>query len=373
MSRIVALLFVVLALISCPTRTLSWLGSSSSSSPLLAHNNYYYCATTHSCAIPRRQQGSRLSRRPAAAPAAALRRILASASDDCSNSSSADDEEEDDLTKEELALRFAEVLRHYSATGEMTERDVCEAMLRTRLPDLRLNRCRVGPSTLGAGAGRGLFASRDIRCGELVTLFPGDALLLWNASRGVGDFGEGGVGVLFGRHVVGEDRDPDRVASDLARRYEVKISDSRSLVADPRRIDDAAYLGHIMNDGAALLLREDESGNCAAAARTRYSRLSHERHNAAFFVSEGCHLAALATRDIAGGEEIFVSYGEGYWLSRIQQGSVHEEEAAAAARIAPMATTKTKGTTSRTKGGRRGGGGPGRGFSSSSSSAQSSS
>jgi hypothetical protein len=212
----------------------------------------------------------------------------------------------DDLTKEELASRFAEVLDYYRTSNEMPQETVCLNMLRTRLPNLRLNRCFVAPSTIPE-SGSGLFASRKFLKGELVTLYPGDALLAW--PKDVGDFSNGNVGVMFGNHVVGIDRDPNRVSTDVARSYELKIGTNHSIVADPLLVGDAAYLGHMINDGATL----SSSSN---ASRTMYSRATFEKHNAAFFVMEGCHFAATATKDIERGQEIFVSYGEGYWLSR---------------------------------------------------------
>lgn len=82
----------------------------------------------------------------------------------------------DDLTLHELASRFASVLQHYSTTQTLTEEVVQRNMLATRLDDLHLARCRCAPS-LVSGAGNGLFACRDIAPGELITLYPGDALL----------------------------------------------------------------------------------------------------------------------------------------------------------------------------------------------------
>ena len=38
--------------------------------------------------------------------------------------------------------------------------------------------------------------------------------------------------------------------------------------------------------------------------------------NAEAVLLEGCHFALQATRDIASGEEVLRSYGEGYWLAR---------------------------------------------------------
>ena len=53
---------------------------------------------------------------------------------------------------------------------------VKEILLSTRLPDLQLNQTRIGPSTI-EGAGCGMFAAEDIAKGELITCYPGDALL----------------------------------------------------------------------------------------------------------------------------------------------------------------------------------------------------
>lgn len=88
----------------------------------------------------------------------------------------------DDLTLEEYILRLSEVRGHYRSTGELSQEQVCMNMLATRCVGLNLNRCYVGMSTV-PGAGRGLFASRDIREGELITLYPGDALLYWKNGR----------------------------------------------------------------------------------------------------------------------------------------------------------------------------------------------
>jgi hypothetical protein len=101
---------------------------------------------------------------------------------DGSSSSSSCAAADDNLTLEEYILRLSEVRGHYRSTGELSQEQVCMNMLATRCLGLNLNRCYLGVSTL-PGAGRGLFASRDIREGELITLYPGDALLYWENGR----------------------------------------------------------------------------------------------------------------------------------------------------------------------------------------------
>jgi hypothetical protein len=240
--------------------------------------------------------------------------------DDSVNSETADD----DLTQEELALRFSEVREHYRQSNELSQEEICLNLIRTRLSDLRLNRCYVAPSTI-PNAGQGLLASRPIDAGELITLFPGDALLVWNHT--VGDFSNGNYqGAMFGNHVT--DRDAALVSTAAARAFELKIGPQHSIVADPTRLADAAYLGHMANDGA-MLSRTDRK------ARTRYAQTTRQRHNAAFFEVEGSHFAATATKDIGQDEEIFVSYGEGYWMSRISSMS-----SSASSSAAPPGSTK---------------------------------
>jgi hypothetical protein len=226
----------------------------------------------------------------------------------------------DDLSKQELNVRFWEVRDYYRENpDEMTQADVCLKLLSTRLANIRLNRCHVAPSTI-EGAGNGLFASRDIANEELITMYPGDAVLIASPSpspsatppsENSGSLPASPVvGVMFGSHIHGEDRVPDRVTTPEARSYEMEINKYTSIVADPQiGFKDPAYLGHLANDGIALYEFD-------AASRATYSKASVERHNAAHFVMEGAHMVTVATKAIAKGAEIFVSYGEGYWLSR---------------------------------------------------------
>ena len=81
-----------------------------------------------------------------------------------------------------------------------------EEMLSTRLDGLSLGRTRI--STEGSVAGRGLFAARDIREGELITCYPGDALVLLNDDAGeridIFKYGVCTHNVIFGQHVPTE-------------------------------------------------------------------------------------------------------------------------------------------------------------------------
>ena len=214
----------------------------------------------------------------------------------------------DDLTCEELASRFKDVLAYFASLpadhpnlAQFTENYTPQlSLLRGRLSNLHLNRCRISPSTRTA-AGNGLFASRDIVQGELITIFPADAILFRNAEM------EEVSGVIYG---IARTTGLGSLTDDAARAYEIRISSRHSIVGDPLMVDDAAYLGHIANDGDCLTNGDDKS-------RTRYSQKSADEANGVFRdIHQGCHLGLFSLRPISHGEEIFVSYGEGYWLSR---------------------------------------------------------
>jgi hypothetical protein len=212
------------------------------------------------------------------------------------------------LTLEEFAVRLAEVRAHYRVTGELTQDRVCMNMLATRCEDLHLNRCRTGPSRIQDG-GTGLFATRDIRAGELITLYPGDALLYWKDGREARSTSKRVCsGVVFGAHIPMGERDADRVTSADARAYEVCATSTLSCVGDPRLAGNPAYLGHFANDGAVCAAPEGSAAYRVATVAAA---------NADHVTLEGCHLATQALRDIASGDEILVTYGEGYWLSRL--------------------------------------------------------
>lgn len=214
----------------------------------------------------------------------------------------------DDLTCEELVSRFEDVLAHFAslpvgdpAVAQFTEVYTPHlSLLRGRLNDLHLNRCRVSPSTR-TDAGNGLFATRDIRVGELITMFPADAILFRDAEM------EEVSGVIYGKAQTAE---RSSLTGDAARSYEIRVSALHSIVGDSSMIDDTAYLGHIANDGACLTDGDDKS-------RTLYSQRSADEANGVFRdLYQGCHMGLFSLRPIPSGEEIFVSYGEGYWLSR---------------------------------------------------------
>ena len=76
------------------------------------------------------------------------------------------------------------------------------------------------------------------------------------------------TGVLYPPVAAGEAR-PD-LSGDAARAYELRVSSTISVVGDPQKTADAAYLGHLCNDAWCL-------AGCGKEARGEYARKSEVR------------------------------------------------------------------------------------------------
>jgi len=216
-----------------------------------------------------------------------------------------------------------------------TEQMVREAILSARLP-LPLHRTRVGPSTI-EGAGRGLFAAENIAKGEVITCYPGDALLYeLPSSLDENDDDDEEEDewteeiVLWGAHVPTNDRwDEDAVFDGTPSHpipltdYVISVDDHYSVMGHPDLDDNQAYHGHYANDGAGYLALEkgnpilglDEESMGVEGTIAAYVLKSFEIANASHRPLEGgLHMATVALRDVEEGEEILVTYGPDYWL-----------------------------------------------------------
>ena len=187
--------------------------------------------------------------------------------------------------------------------------EVRNSSLCSRIEGLKLARVHVAPSKIH-NAGLGLFASRAIVPGELVTLNPCDVLLQCQDEAGVV------LLMTLSMHSDGmgleesEAFDPHSEHGAAAWRYCIRMSPTSAVLANSKLIDDAAYLGHIANDAMVC-------GGCGTAA-VRYAIASAGAANARPIASSlsDCHIALVALRPINEGDEVLISYGAAYWLSR---------------------------------------------------------
>ena len=243
-----------------------------------------------------------------------------------------------DLLHKKQADLLEEASNDETSDAEMSAASdrVQEMLLSTRMPSLTaiLNNTRVDTSTI-PNAGRGLFATRTIQANEVITCYPGDAVLTSKPSV-AGDFHVDGQDegshddddddwveetVTWGSHVDPSDRwDEDAVFDGNEKQgplthYACAINDTYSVMGLPALDDDTAYLGHFANDGAGhIALGQGDPSRGVEESIASYVIESIDTSNAMHKQVDGLHMATVATRTIAVGEEILVTYGPDYWL-----------------------------------------------------------
>jgi len=220
------------------------------------------------------------------------------------------------------------------------EQTVRETLLSTRLSGLNnfLNKSEVRSSSI-LGAGRGLFAIDDIPKREVITCYPGDALLCKSEDDVVED-------LLWGVHVaeadifdeeavfVGSGKFIYRICSytiqyDISSSslyieakppmtaYSVFVDKSYSVLGHPSLDDNSAYYGHFANDGASMegLDINEELGmeDNIATYLSKSREAANAKHQPFMGDAPLHHMVTRATRDIKVGDEIFVTYGADYW------------------------------------------------------------
>lgn len=188
------------------------------------------------------------------------------------------------------------------------ENNIRSYILSSRLPGLHfLNKSEVRPSNI-IGAGRGLFAKEDITNGEVITCYPGDALLIKE---------KGKEGLLWGEHVSKADVWSDEAvfvgteSTPPLTSYSVSVDDQYSVLGLPTLLDDnPAYYGHYANDGAGIDEYDtmDMKGGRPEESIAAYESKSEQMRNARHQAFPGyAHMVTRATRDIKKGEEILVT------------------------------------------------------------------
>jgi len=212
-----------------------------------------------------------------------------------------------------------------------------ETLLCTRIPKLALCHTVVGPSKI-PGAGRGLFALHDIPKGDLITCYPGDALIY--TPPYAGDDGDDDEGddideiVIWGDHVDEADQwdedavfdghwsvegSDDEVGKDgrPLTDYALFVCESYAVMGMPLLDVDPAYSGHYANDGAGHLAMDGAvigDGVSVEEGIKAFVNESLRLANAQNRVVEDSHMGTIATRDISKGDEILVTYGMDYWM-----------------------------------------------------------
>ena len=178
----------------------------------------------------------------------------------------------------------------------------------------------VKPSSI-KGAGMGLFATKNIKAGSIVSFYPAHTL-------GMEFFGGNDDDEEKQIWVSSNDDDRNHFAnnppgdSPYLHATDQPIFKRNSLLSDlpqlknapiyldanPNRQVDSLWVSHYINDGA-LVPSNDEDGI------EQYYKLSKQKKNCVHCpIGPSPIMATVATRKIKKGEELFTSYGCIYWL-----------------------------------------------------------
>ena len=134
--------------------------------------------------------------------------------------------------------------------------------------------------------GKGVFAKEDIKKGELITFYPADAWI----NNG-----------MINTYTMTAEK-----AQDLSLYAYRFTSGDLDIFGDPAKIDDPAYLGHMINDAVEYRPRKSSEREYAASSLKKSNIIFH-------VIAKEWHVAIVAIRPIKAGEELFVCYGPQYW------------------------------------------------------------
>ena len=205
-------------------------------------------------------------------------------------------------TDDEDAYSFlSDTLTRRVLMAEDSEATRLEILNQRLVDDLEISKTTVQPSPI---AGRGLFATVDCQQGDILTCYPGDGII-----RTPDPENPEGWSISWGDHIAPEDRQTMKDLSESIRGYILYMDNEHSILGLPQYDDDPTYLGHFTNDGAKCPTCQAE----LAAYATESNEVRNAMHQG---MSGDCHMVTVATRDIAAGEEIFVTYGAEYWMEQ---------------------------------------------------------
>ena len=198
-------------------------------------------------------------------------------------------------------LPYLDRVYHFLKSIDRTDELSSFAMLANNLRPAGLCNVRIGPSSLH---GEGVFAQRDLKRGDLVTLHPCHYI-----SINMGKEGSAWLKAKVDLPSV------TLMLSKLLFQYSAKVEGTcLSIAADPTIPATPAACAHLINDGATL-----DTPDFDYRLLQKYIVDSTNAQNCHFVTLGGVSVAAVASRDIRRGDEIFTAYGALFWSHLLSQ------------------------------------------------------
>jgi SET domain-containing protein len=206
-----------------------------------------------------------------------------------------------DITINSLSIFFSKLL---SESKDYYENELKKEQLLKLKLGLNLNKVHVKESNIH---GNGLFAKTNIKQGEIITIYPCDILAYYPEKNR--EDKEHVVAYIFCDELQ-DNQDAKNLFHDnkkFYKDYQLVINESYSAIGLPEITNNPSYLGHLCNDGARGHSLSDKK---------IYETVSVLKSNAYFKNICDCMMVVVAIKDINENDEILVTYGHGYWISR---------------------------------------------------------
>jgi len=178
-----------------------------------------------------------------------------------------------------------------------------EELLQLKL-GLELDNVYIGKSNIH---GNGLFSKKEIKAGDIITFYPGDILVYYPDKNR--DKKDHLVGYIYSEELKNNKELCEAFNNNKKyyKNYQLTINDTYSIIGIPEINNNPTYLENFCNDGARGHSEKDKK---------IYETVSILKSNAYFKNICDCMMAITAIKDIKKDEEILVTYGHGYWISR---------------------------------------------------------
>jgi SET domain-containing protein len=156
----------------------------------------------------------------------------------------------------------------------------------SQLPDIYDAPCEVRPSTYG----RGVFATRDISKGDFITLYPAHGVEFDRITE-------------YKSHYIGD--------IEYDEKYTVEHTKNKMAFVGDKDCFNGLFMGHLINDNYPTV---EDFKYKEKIGITTLNYILHASTFANCYFKEGTNFIIIqATKDIKKDEELFTSYGLGYW------------------------------------------------------------
>ena len=177
---------------------------------------------------------------------------------------------------------------------------VIEEAKRNNSETPELNLCYLGDSKIH---GKGVFASRDIKEGELITFYPAHYVVMTPSDQDPNTNKE--FGVLNSSFTNNKD-----LTDFLRVTYTFNIDENIGICGDPTITESTDFLGHMINDGCR--------GHYTKIPNPKdiklYETITKLKRNSVIHLERDAITFVVASCDIKKDDEILISYGYPYWM-----------------------------------------------------------